>query len=663
MKRILLLAAILSGPVLSAQRLPTLDDFLNGERVSGVALSHGGNYVLEHFTVTDGPKTQRHSIVKRLPEGSQVARYDSVRVEWMPRTEALLLHQGDSLVRIDPVTDTRTVLARNLPKRSRVEMAPTEDYLILSRTKEGPKEDPDVFRILEPDDRQPGWRDRTYLVKWDLATGDTLVLAKGRYSSHLEDISADGRKLLIASPRSRLEKRPTTVEDVIVMDMVTLKADTLFRDAPFLESMCFSPDGKEILVRASPEAFDRIGEHIKPGQTSSMIFQVLYKVNIASRKVTPLTDRIPQSVHEFQWSEDDGQIYFMAEDRDYQALFTLNPGSGKVRKLEAKEDMVNGFDVAAGKVAYVGEGVSNSMRCWLLENGANRLLEDSSAKLLEGIELGEVHDWNYTHSRGETIYGRYYLPPHFDPSKKYPMIVNYYGGCSPTGRNFESRYPHHLYAAQGYVVYIVQPSGATGFGQEFAARHVNTWGDGGAEDIIEGVEKFCAAHPFVDKDKIGCIGASFGGFMSQYLVMKTDIFAAAISHAGISDITSYWGEGYWGYSYCEVSTANNYPWQPKAQEMILSQSPLFNADKVNTPILFLHGVDDTNVPVGESIQMFTALKLLGKETAFVAVKGQNHHILDYAKRQKWQKTIFAWFAKYLQDDPSLWDEMYPPVEL
>ena len=649
--------------MLSAQRLPTLDDFLNGERVSGVALSHDGNFVLEHFTVTDGPKTQRHSIVKRLPEGSQVARYDSVRVEWMPVTEALLLHQGDSLVRIDPVTDTRTVLARNLPKKSRITMAPTEDYLILSRTKEGPKEDPDVFRILEPDDRQPDWRDRTYLVKWDLATGDTLVLAKSRYSSHLDDISADGRKLLISSPRSRLEKRPTTVEDVIVMDLQTLRADTLFRDAPFLETKCFSPDGKQLLVRASPEAFDRIGEHIKPGQTSSMIFQVLYKVDVASRKVTPLTDRIPQSVHEFIWSKDDGQVYFMAEDRDYQPLFSLNPENGKVRKLEVKEEMVNGFDVAAGKVAYVGEGVSNSMRCWLLEKGANRLLEDSSAKLLEGIELGEVHDWNYTHSRGETIYGRYYLPPHFDPAKKYPMIVNYYGGCSPTGRNFESRYPHHLYAAQGYVVYIVQPSGATGFGQEFAARHVNTWGDGGAEDIIEGVEKFCAAHPFVDKDKIGCIGASFGGFMSQYLVMKTDIFAAAISHAGISDITSYWGEGYWGYSYCEVSTANNYPWQPKAQEMILSQSPLFNADKIDTPILFLHGMDDTNVPVGESIQMFTALKLLGKETAFVAVKGQNHHILDYAKRQKWQKTIFAWFAKYLQDDPSLWDGMYPPVEL
>ena len=662
---LLLSAAYLAAPSLFAQRTITLDDFLNGERVTGVELSQGAHYVLEHFTVTDGPKTTRHTLLKSLPDGTQIARYDTVAPTWMPRTEALLLHRGDSLVKIDPKTGAKSVIARNLPKRSRVTMAPTEDYLVLSRVKEGLKEDPDIVRIVEPDDRQPGWRDRTYLLKWDLATGDTTVLAKSRYSSYLEDITLDGSKLLIASPHSRLAKRPTTVENVVLMDPETGKADTLFHDAPFLETMCFSPDGKQLIVRASPEAFDRIGEHIKPGQTSSMIFQVLYRVDAATGKVTPLTDRIPQSVHDFVWSPDDGQVYFLAEDRDYQALFSMNPKNGKVTKLPVKEEMITGFSVAGGKLAYVGEGVSNSMRCWLLDvkKGTNTLLEDSSKKILEGIELGEVHDWNYTHSRGETIYGRYYLPPHFDPEKKYPMIVNYYGGCSPTGRNFESRYPHHLYAARGYVVYIVQPSGATGFGQEFAARHVNTWGEGGAEDIIEGVEKFCAEHPFVDKGRIGCIGASFGGFMSQYLVMKSDIFAAAISHAGISDITSYWGEGYWGYSYCEVSTANNYPWQPEAQKMILSQSPLFNADKINTPILFLHGMSDTNVPVGESIQLYTALKLLGKDTSMVLVKDQDHHILEYGKRQKWQKTIFAWFAKYLKDDPSEWDELYPPVEL
>ena len=643
------------------KRVITLDDILHGERISSVALSHCGRYVLQNYTVTDGPKTTHWALVKDLKTGEQ-ARYDSLRLEWMPVTEALLLHQGDSLQTLQPIAGTKEVIARKLPK-GRITMSPTEDYIVISRIKEGPKEDQDVFRIWEPDDRQPGWRDRTWLQKWDLKTGDTLTIAQSKYNSYLEDISADGTKILVSSPRTRLEKRPTTVSSTIIIDAKTLKADTLLKDEPFLESMCFSPDGKHLLVRSSPEGFNKIGEHIKPGQTSSMIFQVLYMCDIATGKVTPLTDKITQSVMGFTWSKADNQIYFQAEDRDYQALFKLNPKNGKIEKLPVKEELVTGFSQEADKLAYVGEGVTNSFRAWLLDlkKGNTELLEDTSAKLLEGIELGEVHDWNYTHSRGETIYGRYYLPPHFDPAKKYPMIVNYYGGCSPTGRTFESRYPHQLYAAQGYVVYIVQPSGATGFGQEFAARHVNTWGEGGAEDIIEGVQKFCEAHPFVDASKVGCIGASFGGFMSMYLVTKTDIFAAAISHAGISDITSYWGEGYWGYSYCEVSTANNYPWN--AQKMIFDQSPLFHAPDVNTPILFLHGMADHNVPVGESIQMFTALKLLGKDTAVVAVKDQDHHILEYSKRVKWQDTIFAWFAKYLKDDSTLWDAMYPPLDL
>ncbi len=149
--------------------------------------------------------------------------------------------------------------------------------------------------------------------------------------------------------------------------------------------------------------------------------------------------------------------------------------------------------------------------------------------------------------------------------------------------------------------------------------------------------------------------------MTQYLQTKTDIFAAGISHAGISDHTSYWGEGYWGYSYSEVCMANSYPWTRK--DLFVDRSPLFNADKIHTPLLFLHGDSDTNVPFGESIQMYTALKRLGRETAFVAVRGANHQITEFNKRKQWQETIFAWFAKYLQDDPSWWEAMYPKKSL
>ena len=241
-----------------------------------------------------------------------------------------------------------------------------------------------------------------------------------------------------------------------------------------------------------------------------------------------------------------------------------------------------------------------------MKKKTSSLLADPMKPILEKIELGKTEPWNFTASDGTVITGKMCLPPNFDPNKKYPMIVNYYGGTTPTARVMESRYPSHVYAGLGYIVYIIQPSGATGFGQEFSARHVNAWGKLTADEIIEGTKKFCEEHPFVNTKKIGCMGASYGGFMTQYLQTKTDIFAAAMSHAGISDITSYWGEGYWGYSYSSLASANSYPWN--ARDMYTLQSPLFNADKINTPILFLHGTADTNVPIGESIQMFTALK-------------------------------------------------------
>jgi dipeptidyl aminopeptidase/acylaminoacyl peptidase len=346
-------------------------------------------------------------------------------------------------------------------------------------------------------------------------------------------------------------------------------------------------------------------------------------------------------------------------------LYRLNPANGKIQQIETQEDLVNHFTLAKQKpfMAYYGQGVSNSDRLYTIDLKSQKqtLVQDLSSEKLKDIQLGECKAWDFTNSKGDKIYGRYYLPPHFDPSQKYPLIVNYYGGCSPTSRNFESRYPHHAYAALGYVVYVIEPSGATGFGQEFAARHVNTAGEGVAQDIIEGTKQFCREHSYINEKKIGCIGASYGGFMTQYLQTKTDIFAAAISHAGISDHTSYWGEGYWGYSYSEVSMANSYPWANK--ELFVDRSPLFNADKIHTPLLFLHGEVDNNVPVGESIQMFTALKLLGRETAFVVVEGQDHHITDYNKRIQWQNTIFAWFAKWLKDDATWWNDIYKPKSL
>ena len=649
------------------KKLYTLADVLHGTRFAGVGLSPDGRYLIANYRTTYvGGRSAGSTRITELASGKVLAELLRICNGCLVLTAIIIPVQvdGRQLIVVDPLTGMETVLVNKLPD-GYFQFAPTEDYLLFTMTQEGPKERKEIYEVLEPDDRQPGWRNRSYLAKYDLKTGLLQPLTFGYHNVWAADISNDGRYLLMMTSQSRLTKRPTTLFSLYRLDMQTLQAELLIDKDGFISGARFSPDGTQVLVSGSPESLGGIGKNVKEGQTPSMTDGQLYLLNIADKRVTPLTKDFNPSVQRAVWNKVDGQVYFTAENRDCYSLYRMNPADGKIQQLEVSEDLVNSFSLAqnAPVMAYYGQSASNSDRLYTMNTKKMKssLLEDLSKDILKDVELGECKAWSFTNSRGDTIYGRYYLPPHFDANRKYPMIVNYYGGCSPVSRNFESRYPHHAYAALGYVVYVIEPSGATGFGQEFSARHVNTAGEGVAQDIIEGTKQFCKEHAFVNDKKIGCIGASYGGFMTQYLQTQTDIFAAAISHAGISDHTSYWGEGYWGYSYSEVSMANSYPWSNP--DLFVKQSPLFNADKIHTPLLFLHGDADVNVPVGESIQMFTALKLLGRETAFVAVTGQDHHIVDYGKRIQWQNTIFAWFAKWLQDDATWWNAIYKPKNL
>ena len=666
----------------TVKRAYNIYDVICAPNYPSVSISPNGKFIVVRKTWVDR-KGNNHSINElRNSQTNRLMATFEESVKWMPSSNKLYFTQKASdssiageekqdgtlqLITINPLTMEREVLASHLPE-GWFQFTPDEKTLIYTLTTEGRKKDPQVYDVKEPEDRQPGWRERSNLAKYDLASGILQPLTFGYHNIYLMDISADSRYLLIGKEEERLTKRPTSLTSFYRLDLgsmnassaTTPKVETLIEKGEFLNSAQFSPDGKSILVSASPEAFNGIGKNVEEGQTPSMVDTQLYLMTLSDKKVRPLTKDFNPNVQSVDWSKADGNIYFTAEDKDCVHLFQLNPKSGKFTLLKTPEEYIKSFSLAssAAEMAFSGQSASNADRLYKMNTKAlkSQLVDDLSARELKDVELGECKAWNFVNSRGDTLCCRYYLPPHFDAAKKYPMIVNYYGGCSPTSRMFQSRYPHHVYAAMGYVVLVVNPSGATGFGQKFSARHVDTAGEGVAEDIISSTQAFCDEHAFVKRKKIGCIGASYGGFMTQYLQTKTDLFAAAISHAGISDHTSYWGEGYWGYSYSEVSMANEYPWTNK--HLFVDQSPLYNADKIHTPLLFVHGTADNNVPVGESIQLYTALKLLGRPTAMVLVDGQDHHIIDYEKRLKWQNTIFAWFAKWLQDDASWWTEMY-----
>lgn len=642
-----------------------------GDHYRSVALSPSGKYLVtvSYYTRKDGT-TQYTTTLTEMQSGRELLhRNEYVVLSWLPGSKDVLYYTrnsgtGKELVVYTPADGKERVLADNLPDGG-FSVSPKEDYLIFNKTEEGKPSQNGLKRITEPDDRQPGWRNRNSLWRYDLKSGMLQRLTFGSESVWCADISRDGRSLLLQYSRTDVSKLPMTRTSFLRMDAYTGKVDTLLRDTAFIGEGRFSPDAKQLLISASPASFDGIGSEVKPGQQPQSFDMRLYLYDIASQKVTPMLCGFKPSVASYEWNQGDGQIYFTADDRMGRNLFRLNPQTRKVVSYNLPVSYVQdvSFSTASKsspRAVFFGQTPQRArdMYTCMLNKEKPETKHIGSInfdELYKDVAIAPSTSWQFKATRGDSIDGFYLLPPDFDATKKYPMIVYYYGGCSPSSNLLESWYPFQTFASQGYVVYVLNPSGTTAYGQEFAARHVNTWGHESGDDIIQGVQEFCKQHSFVDSKHVGCIGASYGGFMTEYLQTRTDIFAAAIAHAGISNIASYWGGGYWGYSYGETAQYGSFPWNNP--DLYVKQSPLFNADKIHTPLLLLHGTADTNVPTNESQQLFTALKILGRDVAYVQVEGENHVIVDYHKRMAWLNVIYSWFAKYLKGDSSWWNSL------
>ena len=655
----------------------TLKEMLGGRNIYSTTISPNGDYSLvKYFDCDDkGKKTYGYNIISNKENEPKIVFTEegNSSISWLSANTKLLgkkydlyytetKNEKNKLIAQD-VFGAKTIIAENLPEGSEAILPNQDNNIIISQINTIDNSKDDLHRYLMPDDRIDGWRNRTNLSLYNLKTGASQPLTYGYHSTNLNDYNPTTNSILFSVSYDNITVRPFNKTSIYELNLNTLKIDTIINEDAFVSSAKYIPSSDKILVSGSGEAFNSIGSTLKKGVIPNVFHNMLFLFDTKTKEVECITKNFDPSVGNVNIT-DNGKLFFSAENKDSISVYNYDFLNKTIKKLELGLDIISSFDVSmnGNSIAYHGQRYNDYPKAFVINNidkGLNAKLI-YKAKDKNDLALGEMNVWNFKHS-GTTIEGRYYLPSDFDATKKYPMIVYYYAGTSPTDRSFEMRYSAFLYTAQGYVVYVLNPSGTTGYGQEFAARHVNAWGEKTADEIIDGVKLFCKEHSFVDEKKIGCIGASYGGFMTQLLQTKTDIFACAISHAGISDITSYWGEGYWGYSYSGGATANSYPWNRR--DIYIDRSPLFNANKIKTPILLLHGTSDTNVPIGESIQMYNALKILGKEVEFITIKGENHGIVDYEKRIKWNNTIYAWFAKYLKGQDSWWKELYPDTKL
>ena len=653
----------------SPKRGKNIYDILNGKRVSNLNVSPTGKYAIVGIAnIVEGKNTQ-NIYVYRITDKEIVYTFYGSNVgslQWIPGQDEVSFLQnegnGRSLYSYDIEKQKQTCLIREDRKINGYTWSPDRSYLIYYENENYSDPQWELRKLAGIQDRQAYFRNRSYLCKYDFSTGLHSRLTWGHLSTSLMDISNDGKKLLISTSRPVYNEYPFSKQSIYLMDISTQKLDTLWKDRPFSINCSFSPDGQKLLVQGGPSAFGQLGEKIGKKQIANQYDIQLYIYDLASKKTEAITRDFNPSVESAVWHKN-GTIYAKVTEADFVRLYQYR--NGQFTRIECPGDLIlnTSFSEDGQEMMYTASNTDYPAQIYTLNLSNNQaaLWDNPAQQQYENIVFGEMKDWDYNYKKGTVIDGRYYLPADFDPTKKYPLIVYYYGGTTPVARSFGGRWPFNLYTANGYVVYVLQPSGAIGYGQEFSARHQNNWGKITGDEIIASTKAFIKAHSFIDPARVGCMGASYGGFTTEYLTTQTDIFACAISHAGISSIAGYWGEGYWGYGYSTNASAHAYPWNRR--DIYVDQSPLFNADKVKVPILLIHGTKDVNVPTGQSIQFYTALKLLGKDAELVFVKDADHAVVDYNQRILWNNTILSYFAKYLKGKPAWWEHQYKDLNL
>jgi dipeptidyl aminopeptidase/acylaminoacyl peptidase len=655
---------------LSPVNRKNINHIMDGIKASGMQLSADGKFYSVNYRRSLPPSDQSESWseIRRVSDQKLVHSFRHARIsqlQWLPasnkisyintreRKSTLFLHDIED-GNINPIME-------DIENLTSYRWSPNEQFIIYSLREDGSSITTDMRMVLGMEDRQPNWRNRNFLYHFDVVSGFHRRLTHGNLSTSLHDISPDSKTIVFSQNFPDYESPSFSAQNLFLMSLDDFRLDTLLKGEPRSVNVRFSPDGESLLATGGPSAFGGAGENIPQGMIANNYDTQAYIFNLADRSVNAFTRDFNPSVSSVYWNKADNNIYLLTTDEDFRKVYRYDTKRGRMSPVELGFDYISSITFANNApLAVFQASQTNTYPKYYtlnLKNLQSNIIDDSEAFTYRNVEFGEVANWNLTTSAGTEIKGRVYYPPGFDAESKYPVIVYYYAGTTPVGRTFAGRYPFNLWAGSGYVVYVLQPSGAIGFGQKFSAAHVNNWGFTVADEIIEGTQKFLEAHPYADPKKVGCAGASYGGFMTMLLMTRTDIFAAAISHAGISSISSYWGEGYWGYSYSTEASAQSFPWNKK--DLYVGQSPLFFADKVNTPLLLLTGDSDTNVPPGESIQMYTALKILNRPVELIMVKGEDHHIVTYGKRIKWHNTIMAWWDKHLKDQPQWWEQQYP----
>ncbi|HEX6838919.1 MAG TPA: S9 family peptidase [Polyangia bacterium] len=487
-----------------------------------------------------------------------------------------------------------------------------------------------------------GWRDgkRSHLFRVDAASGEARDLTPGNFDTPPfslggpadYDLAPDGKSIVYASNHEAVEAISTN-SDVWELAFSDGKARCLSCDNKAWDgSARYSPDGRMIAWRAQK----------RPGFESDKFDLVVY--DRATRRTRRLTDQFADWVDEFHWTPDSRRLLFTSVVLGRRQLYTVEAAGGAVKRVGPSWMMSDPRPLADDSVVFARTSFTAAPELWRLSStGTTQLTHVND---YGGLSFGQVRERWVTLADGTRMQAWMVTPPGFDERKKYPALYWVHGGPQGAWEDTWSwRWNPEVLASAGYVVYLPNPRGSTGYGQPFVDGVSRDWGGKVFDDLMRGADDL-ASLPFVDKARIGAAGASFGGFMMNWFQGHTTRFRALFCHDGIAHQEGqYATEELW-------FPEHEFGGPPWATGDYAKWDPMASADKFATPELIVHGERDYRIPVSQAYLMFTLLQRKGVASKLLVFPDENHWVLKPANSRLWYATMIDWFHHYLGGAPA-----------
>lgn len=492
--------------------------------------------------------------------------------------------------------------------------------------------------------------EKSHIWKVNAKTGKMKQLTFGKNGDASPNVSPDGKKVVFVSNRQKSYEEKLQYVDIYVIDINGKKEKKVKTPAGPKGLPVFSPDGRSIAY---------IGREY-PEQWFGWRNYYLWVVTVQGGRAVNITKSFDRTIPGYViddlgnyacnypvFSEDGRFIYYNIADNGDSKLYGIDVEKKKVIKVLGENETIYAFD-HNGKNTFA-LAISNAVdpgNLYILKDGKRKQLTDFNKGYFRTHRVARPEEFRFKGDKGDKVQGWILKPPNFNIKKKYPLVVQIHGGpYAAYGNSFFHEF--QVLAANGYVVFYSNPHGSEGYGEKFAKALHNRWGIPDTKDIMKAV-RLLTKRKYIDKKRMGVMGGSYGGFMTNWIIGHTNMFKVAVTMRSVVNMLSFFSSDF-GFSL--PKEFKGYWWEKKNFQFYWDMSPLKYIKNMKTPLLIIHSEQDHRCPISQAEELFVALKLLKRDVEMVRFPLEPHGLSRHGsprRREKRLEFILKFIDRYLK---------------